>query len=287
MNMIKITLAMTAGLILGAVPWTDVAATESTGGHPALVEAAYLGVATEPVDATLGSQLGLPPHIGLVVRYVDPASPAAGVLHEHDVLEKIDDQLLVSHYQFSVLVRTREAGEKVTLTVIREGERRPIDVVLTAKPLPSLRHRGRSGLPHFRAIGSEFWHTVTNFPPFRRVDAEELRSRIREWQAPAVPGAGRDGLSQRDTLNVEDGVRHTVTMADDEHTLKLSCCEDGSEILVVTDSDENVVFEGPVDTAEQRAGLPEEVQAKLRRLSAMGKQIRTGIQTPASDADVQ
>src|SRR5829696_9143182 len=55
----------------------------------------FLGVETAPVSETLGSQLGLPKESGLVVIHVVPESPAASALKQHDVLVKLDDQLLV------------------------------------------------------------------------------------------------------------------------------------------------------------------------------------------------
>ena len=59
----------------------------------------FLGVETSPVSGTLTSQLGLPEGSGLVVSRVMPDSPAAGSLKEHDILLKLDDQLLIEQRQ--------------------------------------------------------------------------------------------------------------------------------------------------------------------------------------------
>src|SRR4051812_24857060 len=66
----------------------------------------FLGVTTVPVSPTLTEQLGLPKGIGLVVTAVVPDSPAAGILKSHDILTKLNDQLLIETHQLAVLVRS-------------------------------------------------------------------------------------------------------------------------------------------------------------------------------------
>jgi hypothetical protein len=77
---------------------------------------AFLGVETAPVSTTTGVQLGLPKGTGLVVNHVVAKSPAEGVLKEHDILLKLDEQILIETRQLSVLIRTRQAGDEVVLT---------------------------------------------------------------------------------------------------------------------------------------------------------------------------
>ncbi len=92
-------------------------------------KAPFLGVITTRVSATLRSQLKL--KAGLVVDMVEPKSSAetAG-LQIHDVIEKCDDQWLINPAQFIGLVRMYKPGEVVTLTVLREGERKKITAKL-------------------------------------------------------------------------------------------------------------------------------------------------------------
>src|ERR1043166_5888499 len=66
----------------------------------------FLGVTTSPVSSTLTEQLGLQKGIGLVVTGVVSDSPAAGVLKAHDILLKLNDQLLIETHQLAVLVRS-------------------------------------------------------------------------------------------------------------------------------------------------------------------------------------
>jgi hypothetical protein len=91
------------------------------GGPREMESVTFLGVATGPAGAALADQLDLPRDAGLVVTVVAPDSPAASVLKRHDVLLKLDDQLLIEQRQLSVLVRNHKEGDEVTLTYIRLG----------------------------------------------------------------------------------------------------------------------------------------------------------------------
>jgi len=92
------------------------------GMDPTRGPVTFLGLHVTPVDPTVTAQLGLPEGMGLAVRFVVPDSPAdkAG-LRRHDILRKLEDQLLIHPMQLQVLVRNYEAGEKVSLTLLRAG----------------------------------------------------------------------------------------------------------------------------------------------------------------------
>lgn len=95
---------------------------------------AYLGVTVSPVDPALGAQLALPEGVGLVVEYVDPNSPAAKVgLKQHDVLHKLDEQLLINPAQIKVLVRLHEPGATVTLHLLRQAKAESVTVTLAGR----------------------------------------------------------------------------------------------------------------------------------------------------------
>lgn len=102
-----------------------------------LVKAAYLGVTTTPAPKSLRHQVELPNGVGLVVDTVAPDSPAAAAgLKQHDLLHKIDDQILVNPQQLAVLVRTHKTGDSVKLTVLRGGKPVELTAKLVEKDLP-------------------------------------------------------------------------------------------------------------------------------------------------------
>ena len=106
----------------------------------------WLGVAAEPVGEDLRAQLPLQPGEGLAVRHVAPDSPAAKVgLEEHDVLTRLDDQILISGDQLSTLVKMHKPGDAVKITYLHKGEKKDVAVSLIeheAEPQDVLRWLG-------------------------------------------------------------------------------------------------------------------------------------------------
>ncbi len=92
------------------------------------VRASYMGLGVEIPGDTLRSQLNLPEGTGLVINWIDDAGPAKGILHQHDVLQKLEDQLLVNGEQLVTLVRLHKPGETIPLTILRES--RPLTITL-------------------------------------------------------------------------------------------------------------------------------------------------------------
>src|SRR5262249_53252442 len=68
---------------------------------------------------------------------VDAGGPAeqAGI-QQHDILEKLEDQLLVNPQQLNVLVRSYKSGQTVNLTLLRQGEHKTVPVTLAEKEMP-------------------------------------------------------------------------------------------------------------------------------------------------------
>jgi len=112
---------------------------------------AFLGVNTMPVGEALRAQLDLPEGVGLLIRSVVPAGPAAKAgVKTHDVLYKLDDQLLINPDQLATLVRTHKPGDKVTLTLIRKAKPVTLTVALGSRqvtPSDDLFQRLRRQIP--------------------------------------------------------------------------------------------------------------------------------------------
>ena len=64
--------------------------------NEAKVKASYMGVGVDVPNDTVRAQLKLPEGSGLVVNYVDADGPAKDLIRQHDVLQKLDDQLLIN-----------------------------------------------------------------------------------------------------------------------------------------------------------------------------------------------
>jgi hypothetical protein len=122
----------------------------------------YLGTTTSAASTAMREQLKLTKGVGLVVDAVEPKSPAddAGI-KQHDVIEKMNDQWLVNSEQFGALLRSMKSGDEVTLSVIRQGERKEIkaklgeheehtgtaNLILIARPDPAIEWNPATGAP--------------------------------------------------------------------------------------------------------------------------------------------
>jgi hypothetical protein len=213
-------------------------------GEMEMEKAAYVGVATAPVPPALRPHLDLPKGVGLVVERVEDQSPAkAAGLQQYDVLHKLDDQLLMNTDQFSALVRTHEAGDVVTLHVIRAGKPVEVKVTLAEKDVPVQGNRFEFRLP------PGFSGELPMLPEGRIDVLRDL-----EDDLPAV--IGRLKASQ----NAQ------IVVSDTEHTLKV-VVKDGKRTLTATDPDGTVLHEGPIDTPQQVEALPEAIRAKVQRMT--------------------
>jgi hypothetical protein len=203
---------------------------------------ACLGVGVESPGEALRSQLKLPEGAGLVVNYVDDQGPSKEVVHKHDVLQKLDDQILVNSEQLVTLVRMHAPDETVSLTLIREARSVTVQVKLATKKNDEARALNflkaaqsddallsvyttakDQGIPVLKDV------PIINKLYVNRVDSEQLKSR---------------------PITFNDG--------------DLLACIDGSGNLLAIDvKTGNVIFHGPITTEEQWKNAPQLVRDKL------------------------
>jgi putative serine protease PepD len=112
-----------------AIPITTAKAVADklVAGQP--VEFAFLGVRTQ------GQGQGLVGD-GAVVVSVEPGSPAAGAgLEEGDRITAMDEEAVRDPVDLGAKVRARQPGDKVTLTIERDGAEQKVEVTLgSTKP---------------------------------------------------------------------------------------------------------------------------------------------------------
>ncbi len=110
---------------------------ESKDGEPAKLpgkreKITYIGIAPGAVSEEVRAQLPLKPGEGITVNHVAEDSPAgkAGI-QEHDILLRLDDQILVDPEQLRTLVKMRKPGDEVKLSILRKGEQKEVKVILS------------------------------------------------------------------------------------------------------------------------------------------------------------
>ena len=230
---------------------------------------AFLGVETAPVSITTGVQLGLPRGTGLVVNHVVAKSPADGVLNEHDILLKLDDQILIETRQLSVLIRTKKEGDEVALTYLRGGQKATAKVKLGKTEAAKMAGVFEWNVQPFRAFTPGVPFEFAAEPGGEREDVDRVLSMIRRTP---------NGDPVRIQIDPHKGpgframALHTgnsnMVYSDDDGSLELTA-KDGVKSLVAKDAKGESVFSGLVNTPEERKAMPAEVRARLEKLEGM------------------
>jgi hypothetical protein len=235
----------------------------------------FLGVETMPASPTLVSQLGLADGTGLVVTNVVPDSPATSVLKEHDILVKLDDQLLIEVRQLAVLVRNHKEGDEITLTYIRGGKQQTATVKLVKREMPKLSFQFPGASAHVGAVvgniassGPE--RTTGEFQQrageSTRIQTESLADQIRMMsmlQSTPPQSSVRiiesEGSPAARRVTMLHPSTSRIVSSDQAGSLELKI-DNGQKELTAKDTKGAVIFSGPINTPEERPRLEKLLQ---------------------------
>jgi S1-C subfamily serine protease len=111
---------------------------------------AYLGIEGQTIDETVAQVLNLPVKQGVLVATVQPGTAAAkaglkggtrtqtiqGVPFKTggDIITKLDGQALTGMDQLAAAIAQKQPGDKITLTVLRNGASQDVTVTLGTRP---------------------------------------------------------------------------------------------------------------------------------------------------------
>lgn len=239
-------------------------------GPDELETVTFLGVITRPLDDTLAEQFGLQKDTGLVVAMVSDDSPAASTLKPHDILLRLNDQILIDQHQFSVLVRNQKAGDEVTLTYIRGGKQTTAKVKLGEHDVPKLaRFAPGQPFPGAGFGGNMQWFGATAPGVAAREDVDRVLGLI-DLGKDGPPGLVRHNQVGGDrmisvTVDTNDS---NMSYSDDKGALEVKT-KDGKKELTAKNEKGEVVFSGPINTPEERKALPPEVAERLGKIENM------------------
>lgn len=209
----------------------------------------YCGISTAEPPPVLIEQLKLTRGIGLVVDYVEPGSPAATAgIKQYDVITKMNDQILSNAEQLGVLVRLRKPNDDANFTVIRQGQTSKIDVELGQKEM-DVPVEAPAADP--AAQNRAFWFGANG----------QLTPAPGALAAFTVDGGG--GMA---VTNI-DGKIQSV-WSDDQNSVNLQIKNGKATSMIVRDKAGKEIFNGPVETAQQRQALPGNLAQKLEKAEA-------------------
>lgn len=242
------------------------------GKKPQAAPRLFLGIVLGEVPDIVREQLGLPEGVGIAIQSVMKDSPAAKAgMKPHDILLKLEDQQLVNDEQLQTLVGNKKEGDSVTLTLLRQGKEQKVAVKL---------EKGRGDLRAGEGLG--------NLNPLR------VRPDVRGFQGgfvipPNLPFEGLQEFNPKELLkrfqinpNIEippqalpngQGFRFNVqsqnnsmsSMSDESGKYTYSN-RNGKKHFKAEDKQGNTLFDGDVDTDEQRKGIPDGIRPKLETL---------------------
>lgn len=241
---------------------------------------AYLGIYATKVNPNVSHQLKLTENLYLNVELVAKNSPAekAGI-QKFDLLLQMNDQILVNQEQLKYLVRSKMPTDEVILTLLRQGKKQKITVKLGETNLTEedpLRNSGLSNrFPQYDPFGMDsFLHDPQNLQdlierhsrqPFLHFNQNRGRHRK------ILPPAQSDDEPLHPKANIESFSKQTsqsqVMITDEEGTLEWTE-KDGQKSLRATDPTGKVLFDGPIDTKEDRKGLSKNLKSRLENLES-------------------
>ena len=244
----------------------------------------FLGVSSSTLPARMSEQLNLPPNIYLSVDQVSPGSPASEAgLKIYDVILQLNDQILVNSPQLKALVRMKKPGDNVELKILRKGKPQTLQVTLSEIDKPFEKRIPHNGFKGLGTLPSDlFSQNFDLLSPNLNSSIRELLKEHGLSQVPQVLDPTKSDSIELDLNNPIHGSQITppnvqsfsfssqqnhIIIADDEGTIEFTL-KDGKKYLKATDADGNTVFDGRVDTDQQRKKLPKNIREKLQKIDS-------------------
>lgn len=275
-------------------------------GPSARKDSPWLGVSTEEAAEALISQLGLDPGVGLVVNYVAADSPAAQAgLQKNDVLTEFAGQALVHPAQLRKLVQVRQVGDTVPVAFYRAGKKQSVTVTLGEaaaglgllendrawqKELRDLQQQLRN-LPIGDTIREQM-KTLRDSLGNLKIDQQKVQEEVRRSMDEArkamyealrhATNAGaaldpvREQLEELSRAKIAVPDDATVTVRNSGSSVKSIVQADESGTIVIVnrprlhltahDKGGGLLFDGEIETPDQRAKVPRALWQKVEPL---------------------
>ncbi len=272
----------------------------------ARADAAWLGVSASEASEALSAQLDLPPGVGLVVNFVAPESPAAKAgLRKNDVLTQFQDQSLVHPAQLRKLVQARKPGDEIRLAFYRGGKSETLTVALANAPpgsapfdmgdLRGSMQQLRRQLQdlHINEAVREQMKNLDHSLGDLKIDQKKLQFEIRRsmeeaghavqealrnvTNADSALGPIRKTLEElaRAAVSVQKDATVTVRSAGHHGVKSLVQADDSGTIILIRnpklhltahDKTGKLLFDGEIETADQRASVPRHLWERVEPL---------------------
>ena len=251
--------------------------------QPKVEKVTFLGVSASTLPKGMSEQLNLPRGIHLSVDQVSPDSPAeqAG-LTLYDILLELDDQILVNSDQLKALVRMKNPDDRVQLKILRKGKPMTLEVKLAESEVAWTE---RNGSPQRFYPKGSFPGDPFSQDPFFRTHNSSIMELLKKHGFNHLPGISQNSRLDQDPFDIESPLhgpssntgnvqsfnysseQKQIITTDEQGTLEYSV-KDQNKHLRATSPDGELLFDGPVNTDEDRKNLSKDLYQRLEKLES-------------------
>ena len=253
---------------------------------------AWIGLGGAPVSETLAKHLGLEQGVGLTIHHVlegDPADKAG--IEKHDVLVEFDGQKVGDFDVFRDAVRAKKPGDEVEVSFIQHGKMQTRKVVLSERQVTM----GQTRQAPMDLEVNPLWRGMGDLPKADRERMREMMQRNLEELSKQLQRNGEIEFDMKKFIGPDDiaklkgleapvpgkegnafqfNAQASMTVMDDEGSVTMKVI-DGVHEVIVKDKQGNVLFEGPYDTPQDKAAVPDDIRERLGKIDFF-KDVREG-----------
>jgi membrane-associated protease RseP (regulator of RpoE activity) len=242
---------------------------------------AFLGIVSNDVPEILADHLGLKAGEGVVVRALVPAGPAATAgLAENDVILKVAGKPVGSPKDITSEITSHKPGDSVPVEFIHKGKPSKLDVTLGTKPAEiAAADPAPMDLEEFEGLPKDLADKIKGAIagnlgglglPLGADDAQvapRMEEALRELKE-RMQGAMGQALLVPDAADANAKIQgaSTIRMKDAQGSVELKST-DGAKEVTLRDEEDNVTWNGPWDTAQDKQAAPEDVRKRVDSLN--------------------
>lgn len=231
---------------------------------------AWMGVGGAAISKVLSNQLGL--EHGVAINQIAPASPAmeAGI-QLHDIITELDGKPITDFANLRAEVLKHHKGDKAQVSFIRKGEKLNKEIVFTQRPDQDDIPVKQFDLQIGDAMPDQLKQKL-------KLDEEGLRMMMENIQNLNMKmGKDINQMNMNFDLDLKNrgadllkGVaalrRGSMSLKDKHGYLSIESSEKGHN-LTAKDPDGNMLFQGPMNTEDEKKLIPPDILKRAENLS--------------------
>jgi membrane-associated protease RseP (regulator of RpoE activity) len=262
----------------------DNAPPPAQAAKPDAKPAAFLGIMTERVPQAVREHLDLGDQQGVIISSVIPDGPAAKAgLVPNEIITAIGDKKVIAPEEVSAIIADQKPGDEILISTIRKGKATEHKITLGERPahLPIARPMALDHLPALENMPKELADRIRRmveenaqgfemqfFPFAEPMPAPEIEGAVEEMRK-KMGNAIQGGMKFELGLDGNGFNAHrqtTFRMMDNEGSIELKSQDDAKEVTV-RDNENNIIWNGPWDTDQDKAAAPDDIRLRIERLN--------------------